>query len=256
MTDKQGPKLRVVKNDGSITSIGYGVSEKTLEKMLQHLHQNDVLFDYNVPKEWRDPARNGLQEFLVNAYAPKNFEIIGEDMVRKYIQVYDFVALNRNDPAFVYDFYMRPGMKGVIQKVDLKEEKRPLTVLWESCDKFPKEQQLWHNGDNLSILYPEILTGAKKMSKVELLAAARPGMLVEPVQIVFKYEWYVPVGAKGIVTSIDKSNKCPIRVVFGNTAGYIPPTHNDGTISCGYSTLKILRENTFDMQELMERLHA
>ena len=243
--------LSVVRDDTVVPLTLVGVSGKTLERVLQHLQEKDGLFDYNVPEKMRDPKREDLQEFLLRTYLPRNFEITGEDSVKKYLRLYDFVEFNGNGPAFQYRFYIKPGMKGVIRRVDLDRE-HPLTVLWERCDELPEERELIHTGSDVSLLPSNIFQKQKVTSRVELLAEAAPGRLVEPNSTYFAYLYYLPVGTRGVVTQIDLSAKFPVRVVFGNTKGYVPP--DGGVTDCRYGALKILRENRFDIRKLVKEL--
>jgi len=252
MSELEKPKpLRLVRDSNVVQLTSVDVSEQTLEKVLEHLQENDKLFEYNVSEEMRDPARKGLQGFLVRTYRQKNFAITGEDAVKKYIQPYDFVEFDGNSPGFAYEFYIKPGMKGIIKSVDL-DRKFPLTVLWEACDELPKEKELDHEGGGLSLLPEWTFQREKISSRIELLAGAAPGRLVEPDSTRFKYSYYVPVGTKGIVTKIDQSAKFPVSVVFGNSEGYIPP--DSGVLNITYSGLKLFRENNIDIKKLIREL--
>ena len=151
MVEKDESRLEVVRDDQVAPLIQVGVSPQTLERVLKQLQEADKLFDHNVPDEWRDPAREGLHEYLVSTYYVRRFEITGEEAVERYIQMYDFVGLDTPHDRFKYDFYLKPGMKGVIQAVNHDDE-RPLKVLWEPCDEFPEEQETLHNGNNLTLL--------------------------------------------------------------------------------------------------------
>ncbi len=250
MAEEDKPNgLRLVKEGRVVPLVTVaGVSEKTLEKVLERLQKNDSLFDYNVPEERRDPGKEGLQEFLVRTYLQHNFEITGEEAVKKYLRLYDSVEHLDNGPSFEYNYYLKPGMKGIIKRVELESE-HPLTVLWEPCDEHPKEKELEHDGNGLSLLPKGILARQKISSRIELLAEAAPGRLVEPTSVRFKYSYYLPVGTKGIVAGIDQSAKFPVCVVFGNTEGYIPPS--DGMLGCKYSGLKLFRENKIDIRKLI-----
>ena len=253
MSDKEkSNKLRLVSGQKIVPLTLVGVSEKTLERVLEHLQENDELFNHNVPDKWRDPTRKGLQEYLVRTYLQGNFEITEQEAVKKYVRVYDFVAFNEDSDFFKYKFYLKPGMKGVIKSVDLNQ-KYPITVLWEPCDEFPKEQELIHNGDEMSLLPKGIFRREKISSRVELLAEVAPGRLLEPTEVRFKYSYYLPVGTRGIVTEIDKSAKLPVNVVFGNTEGHIPPPEG-WTFACTYDKLKLFRENRIDIRKLISDL--
>src|SRR3989338_199042 len=146
MDAPQQPRLRLVSPDNVVPLAVATVSPQTLEKVLEHLQKNDGLFDYNVPSHWRDSAKEGLQQFLAKTYLPGTFEITDEAAVKKYLRRYDFVEYNASaGPGFQYDFYLKPGMKGIIKKVDLEKE-RPVTVLWEPCAEYPQEKTLDHDG--------------------------------------------------------------------------------------------------------------
>lgn len=250
MSDKEKPNtLRVVSKQKVVPLTLVGVSEKTLERVLEHLQENDKLFDHNVPDEWRDPTKEGLQEYLIRTYLQGNFEVTGEDAVKRYVKQYDFVAYDANGPGFQYEFYLKPGMKGVIKRVDLNRE-FPITALWEPCDEFPKEKELDHIGGDMSLLPKGIFRRGKTLtSKVEILSEAEPGRLLEPTQVTFKYSYYLPVGTRGIVTKIDKSAKFPVSVVFGNSEGYVP--NESGVINCKYHALRLFRENRIDIRKLI-----
>ncbi len=243
--------LKVVSGDKIVPLTLREISKKTLERVLEHLQEEDELFDYNVPEKWRDSSKDGLQEFLVRTYSPKNFEITGEDVVKRYIKVHDFVVFNGSSDDFKYDFYLKPGMKGVIKSVNLDQE-YPITALWESCDESPEEKIINHTGEGMSLLPKGIFRREKISSRVELLAEAAPGRLLEPIEISFEYLYYLPVGTRGIVTKIDKSVKLPVSVVFGNTEGYISPP--EGTIICTYGCLKLFRENRMNIRKLISDL--
>ena len=141
-------------------------------------------------------------------------------------------------------------MKGVIKKVDINKEK-PLTVLWESCDEHPKEEILTHTGEHLYLL-PTGIFGRKKISsRIEILAEATPGRMVEPMGVIANYSFYISAGTKGIVSKIDNSKETPIYVLFGNAEEYIPP--KTGILCNSPSFLKIIRENPFDIWDLIDR---
>ncbi len=253
MTEKNESRrlLSIVRENTVVPLTLVGISEKTLERVLQHLQEKDALFDHNVPKEMRDSKREDLQEFLVRKYLPRRFEIVEEEAVRKYIRVYDFVEFNYSGPDFKYKFYIKPGMKGIIKSVDLSKE-HPLTVLWEPCEELPEERELIHTGSDLSLLSTSIFQRQKANSKIELLAEAAPGRLVEPNSTYFSYRYYLPVGTQGIVTKIDQSAKYPVSIVFGNKEGYIPP--DEGIMNCLYSALRLSRENKFNIRKLLKEL--
>lgn len=252
MTIQKRPNFELVKGSNITPLTLMGVPKEILEKVLKHLEENDKLFDYNVPREWRNPEREGLQEFLVKSYFPGAFEITDEDAIKKYIQLYDFIEyvgdIRAPSPGLEYNFYLKQGMKGLIKSVNLKE-KYPLTVIWDKCDEFPKEKELLHTGEGLALLPKGIFRREKINSRVELLAEATPGRLVEPTKTSFEYSYYLPVGIKGIVTRISPSEKFPVGVVFGNTEEYIAP--KSGYMTCKYSALKLLRENKFNIRELI-----
>jgi len=241
--------LRVVREGGIAPLIQVGISPQTLERVLEHLQSKDKLFDYNVPEEWRDPAREGLQKYLVEVYSQSRFEITGKDAVKKYIRTYDFVAIAGDNPLFEYEHYTKSGMKGVIKSID-HNKKFPLTILWESCDEFPEEQTMNSNGKTL-ILHPKGFFNRRKITgQVEILAEAEPGRLVEKTKLEFKYSYYLPAGIVGIVKEIDNSKERPVEVIFGNTeGGYIPST--DGKLCCTYDILKLYCENNFSIRELI-----
>lgn len=247
MTDQKEPRLRLVKENDPEPTIT-NISENVLERVLRYLNKNDDLFEYNVPDDWRDPAKPGLQNFLVRTYDVDTFEVQGESAVRKDIKMYDFVRYNSQSPGFNYKFYIKPGMKGVITSVDHSKE-MPLSARWPSCDECPKEMKLTHTGEGMSLLPKGFFRREVITNRMEILANAEPGRLLEPTEVDFKYAYYLPIGTKGIVTKIDKSADFPVSVVFGQTQGYIP---SDNGISCKYNVLTILRENHFNIDTLIK----
>jgi len=224
-------------------------SENTLEKILRCLKVKDRFFDYNVPSNMRDPEVKGLPEFLVKAYSKMEFEITGEEAVKKYIRPYDFVK-SYGDPMLKYEFYIKPGMKGVIKQVDLNGE-YPLTILWEKSLEVPEEQELRHTAHGLALL-PGFFQKQKITDPIELLSQAVQDMLVETNSKHFKYSFYVPANTKGIVTKIDNSANFPVRVVFGNSVGYIPSS--SGSLVCNYGMLCITHENEINIRKLIRDL--
>ena len=252
MVEQGERRLSIVRENGVVPLTILGVSEKTLEAVLKNLRENDDLFDYNVPSHWRDPAKAGLQEFLVRRYSPTEFEITDEDSVKKYLKKYDFVSFNGNRDGFEYSFYLKPGMNGVIKGVDLSKE-YPIIALWEKCEEHQKEKELIHNGKNM-ILIPD--PSSKKITKItnyaEILAMAKPGMILEPTAISFAYSYYLPLGTRGIVNEIDNSKIHPVKVIFGNTKGFIP--NQSGALNCTYDSLKLLRENRINIRKLISEL--
>lgn len=240
--------LKLVRDHDVVPLTGVRVAKETLEKVLEHLQKSDPLFDYNVPNEKRDPGKEDFQEFLVRTYLQSNFEITGEEAVKKYLRRYDFVGYAGNGPGFEYVFYLKPGMKGVIKNIDLNQE-FPIIALWEPCDKYPKEKEMMHKGDDLSLLPKGMFRKERISNKVELLAEAAPGRLIEPTAVSFKYSYYLPVGTRGIVTGIDNSAELPVSVIFGNTEGYIHPSN--GILDCKYGVLKLFRENKMDIRKLL-----
>jgi len=249
MTEQEKPAiLRLVGDNEVVPLTLVGVTELTLEKVLKHLQENEELFDYNVPYKWREPAKEGLQEFLIRNYLKGNFEITGVDEVKRYVQLYDFVEFYGDSPGFGFKFYLNPNMKGIIKKVDLDREE-PLTILWDSSNIHPKGQELNHDGGDLSLLPDNIFRKEEIRNKIELLAEAAPGRLVKPTKISYEYSYYLPVGTKGIVTKVDKSEKFPVNVVFRKTEGYIPL--ESGIISIKYRALKLFRENRFDIRQII-----
>lgn len=251
MKDEPRPRLRLVGLNDTNALTTKVVSEQTLEKVLGYLQENDLLFDYNVPKDMRDPTRKYLQEFLIKTYTPRNFEITGEDAVKKYLKLYDFVEYCSENPTFKYNFYLKPGMKGVITAIDLSKD-YPLAALWEPCNEFPKEQKLYHEGMDMSLLSKRLFQKKKITSRIELLAQAEVGMLLEPTSIHFKYLYYVPTGNRGIVTKIGSSKEYPVEIIFGNIEGYIPP--DNGILASQYNGLKLFRENKIDIEKLINEL--
>ena len=227
-----------------------GVSKQTLGRVLEYLRENDRLFDYNVPEAYRNTNRGHLQEFLVKTYSQKNFEITEDRTVERYIQPYDFVELD-DGPAFEYRFFLEPGMRGVIKKVDISKE-YPLEILWKPSKEFPEKQELIHKGIGLSLLPKGPFKREKISSKIELLAEATPGRLVEMDRTSVRYLYHVPVGAKGIVTEIEQFGKFPVSVIFGNTKGHLPT--DTGIICCKYSILKLIRENKINIRKLIREL--
>lgn len=224
-------------------------SEKTLENVLGYLEKNDELFHYLVPLEMRDPAREGLQAFLMKTYLKDYLEVIGEDAVKWYIKPYDFIEFVGPDPVFQYKFFLEPGMKGTIQKIDLSAE-YPLTVWWESTNHCP-EKRLRHDGDDVFLL-PDTLFGSRIGNKEDILAKAEVGNQVEPKAVMAEYLFYLPVGIRGIVTGTDSLSKYPVSIIFGNTEGYVPPLN--GIVNCAYEGVKLLRENRIDIRKLFKEL--
>ncbi len=247
---RKTPELGIVQGDRIVPVTTKRIPGKTLEKVLSHLQENDELFDYNVPQEMRDFSREGVQDFISRVYVQGNFEIVGAEHVARHIKQYDFVEFINSEPSSGYDYFLKPGMKGVIIRVNLDLD-FPLRVRWEACDEYPTEKELNHNGNNL-VLLPSGRFGRKKVTnQVEILSNASPGRLVEQTKESYEYSFYAPPGIKGIVTEIGSSGNRPVRVVFGNTEGYIPP--KEGYLLCPYGSLKVIKENPFDFWGLVER---
>lgn len=252
MADDKKPHLRLVGSSNVVPIRSTDLSEKMIKRLLGYLGTHDPLFDHNVPEDRRDLRRGDLGDFLIRTYLPSRFEIVGETAVQKYLRVYDFVEYTGERAAFKYDFYIRPGMKGVITAVDLRDRVYPLTILWEQCPEVPDEQEFKHGGDKLVMTIQNGSFQRKIRNKIELLAAATPGGLVEPTEVACEYAYYLPVGAQGIVTKIDSTGELPIHVLFGNTYGYVPGKY--GSFLCSYEKLKLFRENTIDIKAVLKKI--
>ena len=247
---RKEPKLGIVKGDKVVSVKWKDIPGQTLERVLTHLEENDELFDYNVPTEMRDFSREGVQKFIIKTYSQDNFEVVGANAVARHIKLHDFVECALAGPEFKYDIYVKPGMKGIIKNV-CQGAKYPLEVLWEKCKEIPEETIRRHSGENLNLL-PTGIFGRKIISnKIEILAEARPGRMVESTKVISRYEYYVPPDTKGIVTKIDHSAKFPVHVILGNTKSYVPP--ENGILGWKYGALRLIKENPFDIWDLIGR---
>ncbi|MBS3169879.1 hypothetical protein J4210_05325 [Candidatus Woesearchaeota archaeon] len=253
MSDDKKPELRLIfgGNRKVIPLFPSDFSDQTLRRLLAYLATHDPLFDYNVPPERRELTSGDLGSFLRETYLQREFAVSGEDAVRRYLQRCDFVDFSGPRPVVKYATYLRPGMRGIITDVDLQNQ-TPLTILWEQCPEIPHDVERQHDGSGLALLLSKDRLSRKKITrKVELLAAAEPGSLVEPTEVTFTYAHYLPLGTRGIVQKIDDSAELPVSVLFGNREKYIPPP--GGIFLCPYNSLTLIRENKIDLRDIIKR---
>jgi hypothetical protein len=250
MADQERRFLRVVKED-NILPFNKDLSTDNLEKLLKYLREKDNLFDYNVPENMRKLNTEGLQEHLIKTYSSKEIEVSGEKAVKKYIKVYDLVKFVNKEPGFIYSNYIKPGMKGIINNVDLKKD-RPLNIFIDKSNDFPQEQNLDMDASWVKIIEGNIFKKSFISDKLEVLNKAEPGKIVEFTKSFFSYEFYIPVGTKGIVTNIDISQERPVQIIFSNSEGYIP--NKNGTFLTSYSNLALIRENKINLEEAINKI--
>jgi hypothetical protein len=252
-----GP-LRLASVQGDTPLPLEGWSESTLEQVLLALQEEDELFDYNVPEGMRDPSRPDLQEFLVKTYRQSDFEITDPATIKDHIDLYDWVQHNAKEPYFEYLIFIKPGMQGEIVRVNPKHDP-PLTIAWDPCEEIKKGsgldsyspvQRFAHSGEDLSLLPGGIFRRRKVTDREELLKVAREGMRVESRSTKFRYRFYLPVGATGIVTELVPHQEKPVKVVFGKSEGYVGPIYGS-TFECKYEDLKLVRENPIDLRKIL-----